>query len=358
MLLIIRDPMQDNENWMSCPVPVQPAGKITMAHGNGGIMSHKLFTDVFLKEFRSSLLQTEHDGAVVGINNQRLAFTTDSFVIKPLFFPGGDIGKLSICGTVNDLAMCGADPLYISCAFIIEEGFEINQLKQIATSMQAAASYAGVEIITGDTKVVERGKGDGVFINTTGIGIVKNNINISPAAVKPGDAVILSGTIADHGITIMAEREGLNLESNLISDCAPLNKMTQKILSVSSAIHCMRDPTRGGLATALNEIALKSGYDIYIYEDKIRIRKEVKAICEILGFDPLLVANEGKMICFADAKDAVHILNTMRSCKEGKEAEIIGIVSENKSHKVILKTLIGTSRIVEMLTAEQLPRIC
>jgi hydrogenase expression/formation protein HypE len=352
------DIMQNSENNINCPVPQVQTNKVTLAHGSGGRMSYKLINEVFLKSFSNPFLEQEHDGAVINIGNEKIAFTTDSFVVKPLFFPGGDIGKLAVYGTVNDLAMCGADPVYLSASFILEEGFEINLLKEIVNSMQAAADYAGIKIITGDTKVVERGCGDGIFINTSGIGVLKNEINISPSFVKPGDAVILSGTIADHGMTILAARENLDFEGSLKSDCAPLNKMTGRLLAASENIHCMRDPTRGGLATALNEIALKSGYDIYIDEEKIKVNNNVNAVCEILGFDPLYTANEGKMICFADANDASILLEVMRNSPEGKEAEIIGKVSENRNRRVILKTLVGTSRLLDMLTGDQLPRIC
>ncbi len=342
----------------SCPLPITDYKKILLAHGSGGTLTHQLISKVFLNQFQNDYLKSEHDGAVININGAKLAYSTDSFVVEPIFFPGGNIGTLAVNGTVNDLSMCGAKPLFISVGFILEEGFEMDDLWKIVQSMQKAAKEAGVEIITGDTKVVERGKGDKIFINTSGIGLIDEKINISPSNVKPGDKIILSGTIADHGISILASREHLNFESTIKSDCAPFNGLVERIFSVTKNVSVMRDPTRGGIASTLNEIAKTSQKDILIREEKIKIKDEVKAACEILGFDPLYVANEGKMLCFVEGNDADNVLSAMRSHPLGKDAEIIGEVLSETSGKVILQTTIGTKRIVDMLTGEQLPRIC
>jgi hydrogenase expression/formation protein HypE len=343
---------------MNCPIPENEFEKILLAHGSGGSLTGKLIHDIFMKSFNNDLLAKEHDGAVFNIDGKKLAFTTDSFVVNPIFFLGGNIGELAVYGTVNDLAMCGAKPLYLSASFIIEEGLEIERLQQIVNSMKAAADKCNVQIITGDTKVVEKGKGDKVFINTSGIGIVSDEVDLSPSNVKVGDKIILSGTIADHGIAVLSARENLSFESEINSDTAPLNDLVETMLTVSKNIHVLRDPTRGGLATSLNEIAFKATTGILIHQDKIKIKNEVKAACELLGLDPLYIANEGKLVCFVSPEDADNLLNVMRTHPLGKDSEIIGEVVNEYKGKVVLKTSIGTKRILDLHTVEQLPRIC
>lgn len=343
---------------MDCPIPENEFEKILLAHGSGGLLTGKLIQDIFIKSFNNDFLAKEHDGAVFNLDGKKLAFTTDSFVVNPIFFPGGNIGELAVYGTVNDLAMCGAKPLYLSASLIIEEGFEIKTLQQIVNSMKAAADKCKVQIITGDTKVVEKGKGDKVFINTSGIGIVPDEVDLSPSNVKVGDKIILSGTIADHGIAVLSARENLAFQSEIKSDTAPLNDLVEVMLKVSKNIHVLRDPTRGGLATSLNEIASKAATGILIHEDKIKINNDVKAACELLGLDPLYIANEGKLVCFVSPEDADNLLNIMRAHPLGKDSEIIGDVTNEYRSKVVLKTSIGTKRILDLHNVEQLPRIC
>ncbi|MCJ7553513.1 MAG: hydrogenase expression/formation protein HypE [Ignavibacteriaceae bacterium] len=343
---------------IDCPSPKNEFEKILLAHGSGGSLTNKLIHDIFIKSFNNDLLNKEHDGAVFNLNGNRIAFTTDSFVVNPIFFPGGNIGELAVYGTINDLAMCGAKPLYLSASFIIEEGFEIGKLELIVNSMKVSADKCNVQIVTGDTKVVEKGKGDKIFINTSGIGIVPDSVDLSPANVQIGDKIILSGTIADHGIAVLSARENLSFNSEIKSDTAPLNDLVEKMLSVSKTIHVLRDPTRGGLATTLNEIALKSKLGIMIDEMKIKINDQVKAACEILGLDPLYIANEGKLICFSEPDSAEKLLIEMKKHPLGKNSEIIGEVIDEYKGKVILRTTIGTKRIIDLHSVEQLPRIC
>ncbi|HSL87867.1 MAG TPA: hydrogenase expression/formation protein HypE [Ignavibacteriaceae bacterium] len=343
---------------MDCPIPKNEFDKILLAHGSGGSLTSKLIQEVFIKSFNNDLLAKEHDGAVFNLNGMKLAFTTDSFVVNPIFFPGGNIGELAVYGTVNDLAMCGAKPIYLSASFILEEGFDIKSLGLITESMQSAAERCNVQIVTGDTKVVEKGKGDKIFINTSGIGIVPDLVDLSPSNVKVGDKIILSGTIADHGIAVLSARENLSFESEIKSDTAPLNDLVDKMLSVTKNIHVLRDPTRGGLATTLNEISSKAGVGIQINQDKIKIKNEVKAACELLGLDPLYIANEGKLVCFVSPEDADSLLAEMRNHPLGIDSENIGEVTNEFNGKVILKTTIGTKRILDLHTIEQLPRIC
>lgn len=332
--------------------------KILMDHGSGGKLSHNLIKEVFLNTFKSRTLQRLDDAAILELNRQSLAFTTDSYVIKPIFFPGGDIGKLSICGTINDLCVMGATPLFISCGLIIEEGLELYKLKKIINSMQEAASAAQVEIVTGDTKVVERGSGDEIYINTAGIGIIHKEASLSKEEIKVGDRIILSGSIGDHAISVLNERENLGLSSSLESDCASLANLIDCMLKTSPNIKFMRDPTRGGLATSLNEVVERQNFGIMLYEDKIPVREEVRAACEILGFDPLYMANEGKLVAIVSSEDAQKILQIMRNHCLGKESMIIGEIVEEPKGKVGLKTFIGGTRIVDMLTGALLPRIC
>jgi hydrogenase expression/formation protein HypE len=332
--------------------------RITLAHGSGGSLTHKLIRETFLPLLSNPLLSRLDDGAVFGVDKGHLAFTTDSYVVNPLFFPGGDIGRLAVYGTVNDLSMCGARPLYLSLSLIIEEGFSQPDLQRIISSVRGAALEADVEVITGDTKVVGRGSADGLFITTSGIGIVPEDIEVSGANAKAGDKVILSGTLGDHGMTILIQREGLGFEGPMESDCAPLNQMVSSMLEASHDIHCLRDPTRGGLATTLNEIALQSEVGVLIEEDAIPLNPSVSALCELLGFDPLYVANEGKLVAMVEASDSDRVLEAMKENKYGKRATIIGEVTEKHPGRVVIRTRMGTSRILDMLTGDLLPRIC
>ena len=331
--------------------------KILLAHGSGGKLGHDLVEKGFLPALDNPLLSKMDDSAVFEAEG-RLAFTTDSYTVTPIFFPGGDIGKLAICGTVNDLAMSGAVPSYLSLSFIIEEGFHMSDLGKIVNSIKEAAEEAGVKVVTGDTKVVNKGSVDKLFINTAGVGVVPHGVNISGSNAKPGDKLILSGPLGHHGIAVMAVREGLKFATKVKSDCAPLNRLVAEMLEVSSEIHCLRDPTRGGLATTLNEFAAQSGVGIVIYEDMIPVMDEVRAACEMLGFDPLHVANEGRLVAGVATDDAGKMLKQMRRNKYGAEAAIIGEVREEHPGKVVMRTSLGASRIVDMLVGELLPRIC
>ncbi len=342
-----------------CPIPISEYPTILLAHGGGGKLTQMLIERVFLPAFANPALETLHDGAILEVGETRLAFTTDSFVVSPIFFPGGDIGCLAVHGTVNDLAMCGARPLALSAGFILEEGFPMEDLCRIVESMREAAQRVGVPIVTGDTKVVDKGKGDGIFINTTGIGIIPAGIQISPKRARPGDLILINGAIAMHGIAIMSVREGLEFETTLASDTAPLHDLVARILEAGGdKVHVLRDPTRGGVASALNEIASKAKVGIVLDEASIPIWEEVKGACEILGLDPLYVANEGKCLAIVAREKAEEVLEAMKSHPLGKEAAIIGEVVEEHPGQVILRSRIGGRRIVEMLSGEQLPRIC
>jgi hydrogenase expression/formation protein HypE len=332
--------------------------KILLDHGSGGKASHQLICETFLPAFNNAILAALDDGAIVNIGQKRLAFSTDTFVVDPIFFPGGCIGDLAVYGTVNDIAMCGATPLYLSVGLIIEEGFPVEDLNRILSEMKKAAQKADIQIVTGDTKVVSKGAVDKIFINTSGIGIIEDGIHISGQNARPGDKVLISGTIAEHGMTILSHREGLKFESPLVSDTAPLNHMVKDMLSVSKDIHVLRDPTRGGVGTTLNEIAIQSKVGIQIYEHVIPIRPEVAAICELLGFDPLYVANEGKLIAVVSADDAERVLSKVKENEFGKDACIIGEVGDEHPEQVFMITRIGGQRILDMLSGEQLPRIC
>ena len=350
-----------NDFTLSCPIPIQQYPQVLLAHGGGGKLMHQLIERMFVPAFNNSLLGARHDGAVIDLNmfnGSRLAFTTDSYVVRPLFFPGGDIGSLAINGTVNDLAMCGARPLYLSAGFILEEGLPMETLWRVVQSMRRAAIEAGVELVTGDTKVVDKGKGDGVFINTAGVGVIEHDLSISPASVRPGDAILLSGDIGRHGIAIMAVREGLSFESEITSDCAPLAGLVNELIEAGIEIHCLRDLTRGGLASALVEIAEVARVNIKIDEIAIPVREDVRGACEILGFDPLYLANEGRLIAFVPAPEAERALSIMRSHPLGVGASIIGRVAAAPVTVVTMKSRIGSTRIVDMFTGEQLPRIC
>lgn len=343
---------------LTCPLPLSAEDSILLGHGSGGKLSAGLTRDVFLPALYNPVLARLDDQAIVDIDGQRLAFTTDSFVVKPLFFPGGDIGSLAVYGTANDLAMGGATPLFLSAAFIIEEGFSIAQLRRIVDSMRIAASAAGVQVVTGDTKVVEKGKGDGLFITTTGVGRVPAGVDLSADHARPGDAVVLSGSIGEHGIAILAQREGLEFETRIESDSASLHTLVAEMLGVSREIRCMRDPTRGGLSSALNEIAQQSQVGIELEEASIPVREEVRGACELLGLDPLYVANEGKLIAIVAANAAEELVRVMRRHPLGCASQLIGTVKKENAGLVTMRTPLGTTRIVDMLSGDQLPRIC
>jgi hydrogenase expression/formation protein HypE len=333
--------------------------KILLAHGSGGKLSHDLIKRIFLPQFSNPFLEPLDDGAKIENRNGAIAFTTDSYVVNPLFFPGGDIGKLAVCGTVNDLSMVGAVPSYLSLSFIMEEGFSIELLKRIVSSIHEAAEQAGVTIVTGDTKVVEHGAADQLFINTSGIGWIRAGTNLSGSNAKPGDSILLSGDLGDHEIAILSQREGFHFEGELIrSDCAPLNDLVEKMLDVCPSIRCMRDPTRGGLATTLNEIASASDVGMIIEEENIPVRESVRGVCELLGLDSLYLANEGKLIAICPPEETNHVWEVMKDHPLGKDGRVIGRITENNPRRVILHTLIGGHRILDMLTGTQYPRIC
>jgi len=348
---------------LQCPVPKGDYDRVLMAHGGGGRLMQRLLGEVFFPAFDNELLERRHDAAVFalerGLSSPRLAFTTDSYVIRPLFFPGGSIGHLAVDGTVNDLAMAGARPLYLSTGFILEEGFPVADLRRVVQDMHDAADAAGVSIVTGDTKVVERGHGDGVYINTAGVGIIEHDLVIEPASVRPGDAILINGDIARHGIAIMSVREGLEFESAIESDCAPLADLVGRLIAEGLAVHCLRDLTRGGLAAGVIEIAQASGLQVELRETAIAVRDDVLGACEILGFDPLYVANEGRFVTFVPAEQAERALAVLRAHPAGEGAAIIGQVTAG-SHPglVTMQTVTGTSRVVDLLSGEQLPRIC
>ncbi|TES91724.1 MAG: hydrogenase expression/formation protein HypE [Candidatus Cloacimonadota bacterium] len=330
---------------------------ISLAHGSGGKLMHDLIKDLFLRKFDNPLLSHMSDSAILNIGETKVAFTTDTYVVKPIFFPRGDIGKLAVCGTVNDLSVTGAQPICISCGLIIEEGFGYESLEKIIDSMKEAACDAGIEIVTGDTKVVEKGTGDGIFINTSGVGVVEKKV-LTLEDIHVGDKIIINGGVGEHGIAVLSAREELGLNSNIESDCASLNGLISKILNCSDKVRFMRDPTRGGLATTLNEIVEGRDFGIIIDEEEIPVKDYVKGACEILGFDPLYIANEGKVVIVAAAEDVRRIIDGMREEPFGKDAELIGEVVSQHKGRVCMKTLSGGTRIVDMLTGEQLPRIC
>lgn len=332
---------------------------VTLACGSGGKATHKLITDVFYKYFANDLLLEAGDSAILSVNSGRMSFTTDSYVVSPIFFKGGNIGKLSICGTVNDLAVSGACPQYLSCGFIIEEGFKISELIEIAKSMAETAREAGVKLVTGDTKVVQKGFADKIFINTSGVGFIPDRVSLSAKNIKCGDKVILSGTMGDHGTAILIERENLKVQSTIKSDCAPLNLMIKSVLDAfPDKVRIMRDPTRGGVATALNELIFGTGLSIKLEENSLPIKEEVRGISEMLGMDPLYMANEGKVLLIVEANCAEKVIDTLNIFDYGKDAAIIGTVCDSYADKVFISTLAGGSRIVDVLTSDQMPRIC
>ena len=348
-------------NGWTCPIPLKNYPTIVMGHGAGGKMMNDLIQHLFASDFHNDLLAQLGDSTALELSafgNQRLAFSTDSFVVSPLFFPGGDIGELAINGTVNDLAMSGAKPLFLSVGFILEEGLEMGTLGRISASMAHACKQAGVQIAAGDTKVVEKGHGDGLYINTTGVGVIPAGVDIYPQNAKPGDAILVSGTVGDHGIAIMSVREGLGFESQIQSDTAPLNGLVVEMLAASKEIHCLRDATRGGLSAVLNELAAASKIGIEFEEEKVPIHPAVNAACEMLGLDPFYIANEGKLVAFVPEAQAEKILTVMQKNEYGKEAAIIGHVTEEHPGVVVAKTAIGSSRVVDLPAGELLPRIC
>lgn len=343
---------------LACPVPLAEHERIVLGHGSGGKLTADLVRGLFLPAFFNDQLARLEDQAILDLNGLRLAFTTDAFVVTPIFFPGGDIGRLAVNGTVNDLAMGGARPLYLSAAFVLEEGLKIEELARVVESMRRAAAEAGVQLVTGDTKVVDRGKGDKVFITTTGLGIVERPIALSAARARPGDKVIVSGTIGDHGTAILSCREGLDFEGAIESDTAPLHGLVAAMLEASGEIRCLRDPTRGGLATTLNETAAQSRVGIEIEEGAIPVRESVRGACEILGLDPLYVANEGKLVAVVAAGAADAVIERMRAHPHGRNAGVVGSVVAEHPGAVVLRTSVGGSRIVDVLSGEPLPRIC
>jgi len=348
----------DFSNW-SCPLPLADYPTIVMGHGGGGKLGNELVEHLFLPAFRNPALENLGDAAVLELSSGKIAMSTDSFVVQPLFFPGGNIGELAVNGTVNDLAVSGAEPKFLSASFILEEGFPLAQLAAIVQSMAAAAATAGVRIVTGDTKVVERGHGDGCYINTAGIGVLRQGVSVGPHRAQPGDAVLVSGTIGDHGMAIMSVREGLEFESQIRSDCASLNGMILAVLEAAGdAVHTMRDPTRGGLASTLNEIALSSNVGVAIDEMRLPVRPEVQSACELLGLDPVYVANEGKAVFFVAPDAADRVLEVLRSHPLGREAARIGQVTTEHKRMLVARTAMGSNRVIPTQIGEQLPRIC
>ncbi len=341
----------------ACPAPVTSDDTIVMGHGGGGRMTADLLASVFLPAFANEILLDLEDQAKVPISSGTLAMTTDAFVVRPLFFPGGDIGRLAVCGTVNDLVVGGARPLYLTAAFVIEEGLSIAELRRVAASMSAACAEAGIMLVAGDTKVVDRGKGDKLFVTTTGVGVVPAGRALSVAMAKPGDAVLVSGTLGDHGMAVLSLREGLELETTLASDVAPLGGLVEALLATGVKVRAMRDPTRGGLSSTLHEIAERSGVGMRLDEAKIPVKREVQAACDLLGLDPIHVANEGKLVAIVAEPDADRALAAMRAHPLGRDAAIVGRVTSDV-RRVVMRTAIGGERVVTMLAGEQLPRIC
>jgi hydrogenase expression/formation protein HypE len=354
----LKNAAPDFSNW-SCPLPLRDYPTIVMGHGGGGKLGNELVEHLFLPAFRNAELENLGDAAVLDLGGGRLAMSTDSFVVQPLFFPGGSIGELAVNGTVNDLAVSGAEPKFLSASFILEEGFPLAQLAAIVADMAQAAKTAGVKIVTGDTKVVERGHGDGCYINTAGVGLIRPGISVSPLHAMPGDAILVSGTIGDHGMAIMSVREGLEFESQIRSDCAALNGLIAEVLAaVGGAVHTMRDPTRGGLASTLNEIALASGVGVEIDEPSLPVRAEVQSACELLGLDPVYVANEGKVVFFLAPEAADQVLAILRAHPLGREAARIGTVIAEHPRMLVARTAMGANRVIPQQIGEQLPRIC
>jgi hydrogenase expression/formation protein HypE len=354
----LKNTVPDFSNW-SCPLPLADYPSIVMGHGGGGKLGNELVENLFLPAFRNPELEDLGDAAVLALDGGRIAMSTDSFVVQPLFFPGGSIGELAVNGTVNDLAVSGAEPKYLSASFILEEGFALAQLAAIVEAMAQAARVAGVKIVTGDTKVVERGHGDGCYINTAGVGLLRAGVSVGPRHARPGDAILVSGSIGDHGMAIMSVREGLEFESHIRSDCAALNGLIAEVLAAAgSAVHTMRDPTRGGLASTLNEIAQASGAGMEIDEPNLPVHAEVQSACELLGLDPVYVANEGKAVFFVAAEAAGQVLEVLRAHPLGREAARIGRVTAEHPRLLVARTAMGANRVIPIQIGEQLPRIC
>lgn len=350
--------MMSNEKKLSCPTPASTSERVLLAHGGGGRLMHSLIDEIFAAAFANPELETSHDAAVLSAAIGRLAFTTDSFVVNPLFFPGGDLGSLAVNGTVNDLAMAGAKPLWLSAGFILEEGLLLNDLKRIVDSMRIAAEIAGVRIVTGDTKVVERGKGDGIYLNTAGVGSIADGVDIGPQRVVPGDVVLLNGDIGRHGIAVLSARSDLKLKSKIESDCASLAGCVGKLLAAGIEIHCLRDLTRGGLATSVLEVAESANLEIRLVAEKIPVSQEVASICELLGYDPLFVANEGRFMTILPAQQAEKAIEIVGADPAGNGCQVIGEVLARDGSEVSLVTALGATRLLTMLSGEQLPRIC
>ena len=342
----------------TCPLPISIKNTIQLAHGGGGRLMQELIHDVFVRAFHNPILEALHDGATWPVEKGTLAFTTDSYVVRPLFFPGGDIGSLAVNGTINDLAMCGAKPLYLSAGFILEEGLSLDVLKRVVHSMAQAARAAGVPIVTGDTKVVDRGKGDGIFINTSGVGLVPNGVCVSPTLIQPGDAILVSGDLGSHGVAVLSVREGLTFTGNVESDTAPLHRIVADLIESGIDIHCLRDLTRGGLASVLNELATAAKVGMTVEEVAIPVSEPVRGACELLGLDPLYVANEGRFVAMVPERQAEAALAVMRRHEVAGQAAWIGTVMECPIPPVVLRTVVGTQRILDLLSGEQLPRIC
>ena len=342
----------------ACPLPLSTKNTIQLAHGGGGRLMQELIQDVFVRAFHNPMLAPMHDGATWPVEKGTLAFTTDSYVVRPLFFPGGDIGSLAVNGTINDLAMCGAKPLYLSAGFILEEGLSMDVLQRVVHSMAEAARAAGVPIVTGDTKVVDRGKGDGIFINTSGVGLVPNGVRVLPTLIQLGDAILVSGDLGSHGVAVLSVREGLTFAGNVESDTAPLHRIVADLIDSSIDIHCLRDLTRGGLASVLNELAAAAKVGMTVEESAIRVSEPVRGACELLGLDPLYVANEGRFVAILPASQAEAALAVMRRHDVSSWAAHIGVVTDRHTPPVVLQTVLGTQRILDLLSGEQLPRIC
>jgi hydrogenase expression/formation protein HypE len=341
-----------------CPTPLPHGDIVQLAHGGGGTLTARLIETLFTPSFRNPHLDALGDGAVVPVGRERLAFTTDSFVVKPIFFPGGDIGSLAVHGTVNDLAMCGAEPLYLSAGLVIEEGFAMRDLERVVAGMAEACRRVGVSVVTGDTKVVDRGKGDGIYVNTTGVGRVREGVTVGPARAVAGDVILVSGPVGDHGIAVMAAREGIDFETELLSDSASVAHLVGALLDAVPDTHVLRDPTRGGLATALSEVAVASKVGLRIEEAEVPVREEVRGACELLGFDPLYVACEGRFLAIVPGERAEAALQAVRSGAGGEEARLIGRVVDQDPGRLVMRTRIGSHRLLERLSGEQLPRIC
>jgi hydrogenase expression/formation protein HypE len=351
--------MNDKQSFEpTCPLPVSAKNTVQLAHGGGGRLMQELIQDVFVRAFHNPMLDSLHDGASWPVEKGTLAFTTDSYVVRPLFFPGGDIGSLAVNGTINDLAMCGAKPLYLSVGFILEEGLSMEVLQRVVRSMAEAARVASVPIVTGDTKVVDRGKGDGIFINTSGVGLIPAGVRVLPTRIQSGDAILVSGDLGSHGVAVLSVREGLTFDGNVESDSAPLHDVVADLIDSGIELHCLRDLTRGGLASVLNELAVAAKVGMRVEESAILVREPVRGACELLGLDPLYVANEGRFVAMVPATQAEAALTAMRRHKAARQAAHIGTVTNHDHSTVVLRTVVGTHRVLDLLSGEQLPRIC